>query len=345
VTDSPVDGATPDGTRAWPVQCPVDQRWLTEGDTCPDCGSPLAPVRALNELAGTLLDEAATSADPDTAARLVSQAATLVPSTEHFEVAAADALERAGRPDLALGRVEAAMRIAPRRADLQERAAALRGRRVTGRPQRSMAASRGRLAIAAVVLLALGVAGGGLLDRSIAQPIEQGSTALPTPVAFATAGPATQSPSPAATPAALATPAPTSGASPTATFEPARLVRTALAADRRLSSASLAVEQVGSTVRVSGPVADATALARLQALLRRVSPSVDVDLSGVTFPSPRYVYVQRGDTLWSIAARTYGNPRRWRAIAAANPSIDPSRIQPGQRLVLPDVPRRSQAGG
>lgn len=59
----------------------------------------------------------------------------------------------------------------------------------------------------------------------------------------------------------------------------------------------------------------------------------------------RYVYVQPGDTLWSIAARTYGNPRLWRAIAAANPNIDLSRIQPGQRLVLPDVTRRSQVGG
>lgn len=344
MTEPRVDGGTSDGTRAWPVQCPVDQRWLTDGDSCPDCGSPLAPVRALNELASTLLDEAATSADPDTAARLVSQAATLVPSTEPFEVAAADALERAGRPDLALGRVEAAIRIAPRRADLQKRAAALRGRPFT-RPQARKAASRGRLVIAGVVLLALGLAGGGLVDRSIAQSLEQGPTASPAPVALATGGPGTSSPAPSSSPVAPASPTPTSTSSPTATYEPARLVRGALAADLRLSSDSLAVEQIGTTVRISGPVADAAAMARLQELIRRVSPSVNVDLSGVTFASPRYVYVQPGDTLWSIAARAYGNPRLWLAIAAANPSIEPPRIQPGQRLVLPVITRQSQVDG
>jgi nucleoid-associated protein YgaU len=45
--------------------------------------------------------------------------------------------------------------------------------------------------------------------------------------------------------------------------------------------------------------------------------------------------VRRGDTLWSIAQRTYGDGKRWRDIAAANPGIEPTRLKVGQTLVLP----------
>lgn len=338
MTQSGIEAESSKGTGSWPVQCPVDGQWLANGDSCPDCGSPLAPLRAVNELAGALLLEAATSTDSDTAVRLVSRAATLVPSTEHFEIAAADALERAGRPDLALVRVEAALSIAPRRDDLQERATVLRGHQPVGRRRRVPFASWSRLAVAAVAVLALGLAGGGLLGRSLTQRVEP--RAMPTSVAQATADPAMQSPTPSRTPVASVTPAPTSSASPAATLEPARLVRAALTADLGLSTAELAVEQVGTTLRISGPVADAAAMADLEALVRRVAPDVAVDLSGVTFPTLQYVFVQPGDTLWSIASRMYGNPKRWRAIAAANPDVDPRRLRPGQRLILPTLTGR-----
>jgi len=333
VTQSAIVAESSKGTGSWPVQCPVDGRWLLDGDSCPDCGSPLAPLRAVNELAGVLLLEATTSTDRETAVRLVSQAATLVPSTEHFEIAAADALERAGRPDLALDRVEAALSIAPLRVDLQERAARLRGRQPVGRVRPVPFASWSQLAVAAVAVLALGLAGGGLLGRSSAQPIEPG--AMPTSAALPSVHPATRSPNSTRTPVAAVTPAPTSSASPAATLEPARLVRAALTADVGLGTADLAVEQVATTLRISGPVADAAALADLEALGRRGAPDITVDLSGVTFPTLQYVYVQPGDTLWSIASRMYGDPRRWRVIAAANPEVDPHGMQAGQRLIVP----------
>jgi nucleoid-associated protein YgaU len=319
----------------WPIQCPVDLRWLTDLDTCPDCGSPTAPLRALNDLAGRLLDQAGASNDPQTAGSLVSQAAALVPSTERFEEAAADALERAGRPDLALDRVEAALQIAPRRPDLLERAAALRARPAVRQAPAARSVGWDRLAIAAVVLLAFAAIGGDLLSRSIAQSDVPGVTAVPTSAAFASAsqGVPEETPSPASTPGA--TPVPSTSARPSASPEPARLVRAALSADRILGEASLAVEQIGDAVRVSGPVADAAAYVRLEAAVWQVAPGATVDLTGVTFPHPRYVYVQPGDTLWSIAARTYANPARWGAIAAANPGVDPSDLRSGQRLVVP----------
>lgn len=48
----------------------------------------------------------------------------------------------------------------------------------------------------------------------------------------------------------------------------------------------------------------------------------------------KYV-VQRGDTLWSIAVRTYGDGKQYKRIVAANPSIRGDRIAAGQTLVLP----------
>lgn len=48
--------------------------------------------------------------------------------------------------------------------------------------------------------------------------------------------------------------------------------------------------------------------------------------------------VQRGDDLWSLAERFYGDGREWTRIVAANPIItSPDRIEPGWELVLPGV--------
>ena len=45
--------------------------------------------------------------------------------------------------------------------------------------------------------------------------------------------------------------------------------------------------------------------------------------------------IRKGESLWSIAQTRYGNGQKWKTIAAANPSIDPNRIQAGQTIVLP----------
>ncbi len=44
----------------------------------------------------------------------------------------------------------------------------------------------------------------------------------------------------------------------------------------------------------------------------------------------------RGDTLWGIARRFYGNGALYPRIARANPIIrNPNLIYPGQRFVIP----------
>ena len=45
--------------------------------------------------------------------------------------------------------------------------------------------------------------------------------------------------------------------------------------------------------------------------------------------------VQRGDTLWSIAERTYGDGKRWRDIVTANAGLDPTKLRVGQKIILP----------
>jgi len=45
--------------------------------------------------------------------------------------------------------------------------------------------------------------------------------------------------------------------------------------------------------------------------------------------------VKKGDSLWSIAAKEYGNPADWRLIAYANDIENPRELEPGKRLVIP----------
>ena len=46
--------------------------------------------------------------------------------------------------------------------------------------------------------------------------------------------------------------------------------------------------------------------------------------------------VQRGDTLWSIAQRTYGDGKRYHDIVAANPGLEPTKLRVGQSITLPN---------
>lgn len=52
-------------------------------------------------------------------------------------------------------------------------------------------------------------------------------------------------------------------------------------------------------------------------------------------PANRTYTIRKGDTLWSIAKREYGNGQRWKEIAQANPSVDPKKMLIGQQVVLP----------
>lgn len=57
--------------------------------------------------------------------------------------------------------------------------------------------------------------------------------------------------------------------------------------------------------------------------------------------------VKRGDTLAGIAAEEYDDPRLWRAIADANPSVaaDPLRLTPGLVLTIPALDAQGKPVG
>ena len=72
-------------------------------------------------------------------------------------------------------------------------------------------------------------------------------------------------------------------------------------------------------------------------------PGITMDTTLPDFPlisepvaaANRHHTVRLGDTLWSIAKRTYGDGQRWREIVAANPGVAPRKLKVGQQLVLP----------
>ncbi|MEM6551399.1 MAG: LysM peptidoglycan-binding domain-containing protein [Planctomycetota bacterium] len=53
------------------------------------------------------------------------------------------------------------------------------------------------------------------------------------------------------------------------------------------------------------------------------------------FPAARTYTVQPRDNFWVIADRLYDDPKYWSVIAQANPTVDPTKIKPGDELRLP----------
>ena len=51
-----------------------------------------------------------------------------------------------------------------------------------------------------------------------------------------------------------------------------------------------------------------------------------------------------GDTLQSLAYRTYGDAALWRSIADANDIDDPMRVRPGQRVLIPSLLELTRTG-
>lgn len=72
---------------------------------------------------------------------------------------------------------------------------------------------------------------------------------------------------------------------------------------------------------------------------RRLSEQLK-DLNLQSSDHTRTHVVRRGETLASVAANHYGDPRRWRVIADANPGADPIRPAPGIRLTVPPLDPR-----
>ncbi len=65
-----------------------------------------------------------------------------------------------------------------------------------------------------------------------------------------------------------------------------------------------------------------------------------------TVGDQRLYTVQAGDNgFWGIAKKIYGRGHLWPAIKQANPDVDPLRLQPGQKLVVPSVEEAERIAG
>jgi len=64
----------------------------------------------------------------------------------------------------------------------------------------------------------------------------------------------------------------------------------------------------------------------------RVPPDETGQRSATIAPRFTDYTVQRGDDMWSIAQKVYGDRDRWDAVAKANPTVDPQRLRVGQVL-------------
>jgi 5'-nucleotidase / UDP-sugar diphosphatase len=68
------------------------------------------------------------------------------------------------------------------------------------------------------------------------------------------------------------------------------------------------------------------------------APADEITPTRSTLPSTgsgKTYVVKKGDTLWAIAQKTYGDGKQYKKIVAANPNIKGDRVMTGQKIVLP----------
>lgn len=100
------------------------------------------------------------------------------------------------------------------------------------------------------------------------------------------------------------------------------------------------VEVDGENVRISGDIPDQATKEKLILAAGNVEgvSKVEEDLTTAqTEPEASFHTVEKGDTLWAIAKKSYGNGSKYMAIFEANKPMlsDPDKIYPGQKLRIP----------
>lgn len=65
-------------------------------------------------------------------------------------------------------------------------------------------------------------------------------------------------------------------------------------------------------------------------------PPVSKPTASTSKPPPKRTYViKKGDTLWALAVKYYGNGSDWTKIQSANPGIVPTKLKIGSTIVIP----------
>lgn len=95
----------------------------------------------------------------------------------------------------------------------------------------------------------------------------------------------------------------------------------------------IVVERIGGTLKASGSIPNLYTRYLVEQALWEVPGVRDIDLRGLVVD--RSYRVTRGDSLWMIAKRLYGDGNSWTLLAKANDLRDPSKLKIGQQLDLP----------
>lgn len=166
-------------------------------------------------------------------------------------------------------------------------------------------------------------ADGGAGGDPFAAPADGGTAAMPSSDPFA----------PAASADPSASPLPADATASAAAVPPPADMGAAPAAD---PTAPAAPEAPAANVAAAAPSEPAPVAEAAQPAAAPVSESNGTTLSGGILPekgSKMPYYIQRGDTLASIAQKIYGDKNKWKSLAEENNILNPSLIYAGDVLL------------
>ena len=95
---------------------------------------------------------------------------------------------------------------------------------------------------------------------------------------------------------------------------------------------------------LSGKASSAEALEKAVLMAGNVQGIETIDAEGVTIADgstvagdDQFYTIEKGDTLWKIAEKAYGNGSKYQKIFEANREVikDPDKIYPGQKIRIP----------
>jgi nucleoid-associated protein YgaU len=98
-----------------------------------------------------------------------------------------------------------------------------------------------------------------------------------------------------------------------------------------IANSSITLKPVGP----AEPSQDHPAKPATSQTVQTKTPAENIITPTETASAQRFHIVLRGQTLSDIAKQYYGAASKWPKIKNANPAIDPDRLQPGTRLLIP----------
>lgn len=98
------------------------------------------------------------------------------------------------------------------------------------------------------------------------------------------------------------------------------------------------------TAKISGVASSAAAIEKAVLMAGNIAGITNVNIDEVRIANgeqiggdDEFYVIQKGDTLWKIAEKAYGNGAKYTAIVAANKEVikDADKIFPGQKIRIP----------